>query len=359
MIYNIYSIPYEMRGSKYLDLLKKSIEDGIQKDTVFKVKRFSWKELLFVARAPSERRLVQIHWETNIYGSEYALVSLIRMAYRFPGLLLLKLRGVKIVWTIHNLSAHDYPHPWIDSMGRSLMWHIVDAVTIQQKRFAEIKKKERKGQKSPHIYYIPHPNFVGVFGPPWTGDRKKLRTKHGISPTSIVLLAFGSVRPYKELPTLIDAVTVARGKGADVVLLIAGKATEEYGQEILKKSYGNPAVIARLGFVNDAEVPEFMALSDYSALYYSDSSLNSGPLLVSLSYGIPVITRDMPASEIIVSGTNGLVFHDERELIKILLNLSTVHISGRDDIIRTSGPDWLTMAVELRRAYVELWQDRP
>ncbi len=351
--YRIYSIPFEVRGLKYLELLHKSVEE----DPAFKVKPFSWKELLFSPCPSNERRLVQIQWETNVYGSEYALVSLVRMAYRFPGLLILKLRGVKIIWTIHNLHAHDYPHPWIDELGKRIMWHVADSVTIQQRGYAELKRKELSGRKKPRIYHIPHPNFVGIFGPEWSGDRNELRAKYGISIDSIVLLAFGSVRPYKELPKLMDAVTAAHRKGAPVILLITGKAGKEYGEELSKKAAGNPAVILRLGTVPDVEVPELMALCDYSALFYSDSSLNSGPLLMSLSYGRPVISRDMPAAEIIANGRNGFTFHDADGLVDILLKLKEVHISGKDDIIKSSGWDWSTMAVQLRKAYTELWPD--
>ena len=50
----------------------------------------------------------------------------------------------------------------------------------------------------------------------------------GIEKKTKALLAFGSVRPYKELPKLIDAVVDARKKGAaGVCLLIAGRGAVE------------------------------------------------------------------------------------------------------------------------------------
>lgn len=348
--YTIYPIPGEVRGSEYLNLLYKHVENGSTKDAVFRVKKFSWK-ILFAPRATGERRIIHIHWETNIYGSRYIVVSIVRMAYRFPFLLLMKARGIRILWTLHNRYAHDYPHARIDAFGRFIMWHLADTVVVQQKSIAE---SERLARPYAHIVFIPHPNFVGVFGPIWQGDRNVLRSRYGIKGDEIILLAFGSVRPYKSLPALIDAVTEARAAGANVRLFIAGKASEEYGKIIAQKVGSNPAVILRLAFVPIEKVSEFLALADYSILYYEDSSLTSGPLLMSLSYGVPVITRDMPASEIITD-KNGFVFHDARRLGDILLKLDTIPIFDRNVIIDSSGEDWPTMASKLNRTYIELW----
>ena len=54
------------------------------------------------------------------------------------------------------------------------MWRIADAVQIQQKSFADEMKR---ANEHPSIWYIPHPNFVGVFGPVWKGDRDELRAE--------------------------------------------------------------------------------------------------------------------------------------------------------------------------------------
>jgi len=351
MIYRIYSIPNEVRGTEYLNLLYRSIERSSDAEATFVLRKFSWKELIF-KHSKNERRIIHVHWETNIYGSEYALVSIARMLYRFPGLMLAKLRGARIFWTIHNIRAHDYPHPWIDSLGRSIMWRIADAVHMQQKAYADEQMKLHAGKKT---FYIPHANFVGIFGPVWTGDRDKLRAEFGISHKTIALLSFGSVRPYKELPKLIDAVSEARQKGVDVVLIIAGKASEEYLPVIEEKAKDSKGIIAHLRYIPNEDIPKYMAVSDYNALYYAESSLTSASLLLSLSYGVPVIIRDMPAAEIVRDGENGFVFHGHDELVSILEKLPNVRLQRGDAIIRTSGPDWAAMAQILRKAYLSLW----
>ncbi|MFZ2072139.1 MAG: glycosyltransferase [Minisyncoccia bacterium] len=349
--YNIYSIPYSINGSEYLNLLHKSIRENPLEDSTFDVKPFSWIKLLFLSFAKDERNIIHIHWETNIYGSKYIFVSLIRMLLKFPGFLLLKLLGIKIVWTVHNLYSHDYLHPRVDALGRFFMWKIADTVVVQQKKFEQSQLLFRPSKK---IVFIQHPNFIGVFGPLWSGDKESLRNSYEIKSKEIILLAVGSVRPYKELPTLIDVINSSYKEGINVRLLIAGKASKEYGEIITNKVDNNPAIILRLGFVEMNEMSKLLALSDYSILYYGDSSLNSGPLILSLSYGVPVITRDMPASEIITK-ENGFVFHDSEELKNILRKLDKVTAFDRDAIIQSSGPDWPTMAIKLNETFRDLW----
>jgi len=350
--YTIYPIPYEVRGLEYLNLLHKYVEKDTSNGAVFQIKKFSWTKLLFGFRSKNERRIVHIHWETNIYGSEYAVISIIRMVYRFLGLRLLKLRGVKIVWTMHNLRAHDYPHPFVDAIGRELTRCLSDAVVIQEKTFAS---EEARRRPSARIVFIPQGNYVGVYGQLWRGDRNQLRESYDIKTGEIILLALGSVRPYKALPVLMKIVSEARRQGAPVRLFIFGKTSEKYERTIREEADKTEAVTLHLGFVPDHKIPEVLALADYSIFYYEDSSLNSAAMMLSLSYGTPVIIRKIPASEIITK-QNGLVFQTAEELKNILLSLASVQPFDHNAIIDTvAHQDWPTVASKLCRLYNELF----
>lgn len=350
--YNIYPIPYEVRGLEYLNLLHEYIEKETSNEAIFHIRKFSWKELLFKTRSQNERRVVHVHWETNIYGSKYLLASLARMLYRFSGLWLLKLRGVKIVWTMHNLRAHDYPYPSIDALGREIMWYLADAVVIQEKNFA---LEEAQYRPKARIIFIPQGNYIGAYGPLWQGDKQALRKRYGVGDGEIILLALGSIRPYKALPMLMKAVSEIHSQGIPVRLFIFGKASQEYAVMIKKEVDENPAVSLHLDFVPDNKISEILALADYSIFYYEDSSLNSAAMMLSLSYGVPVITRDIPASEII-NKTNGLVFHNQEELKAILQNIAFIQPFNQNAIIETiASQNWPTVASKLTRLYEELF----
>ncbi len=354
MHYSVYFIPFDIKGPVYLELLKSNINGASNDGSSYQVHRFSWKHLFFSPLTSHEHRIVHIHWESNVYGSKYIAVSLVKILLRFPGFWLLKkLRGVKIIWTMHNLHSHDYPHPRIDTFGRSLMWKLADKVLLHEKSFAQLESQKRKDVE---VECIPPGNYIGAYGPVWSGDKYALRREYGIPDSSIVLLSLGSVRPYKALPELISCVQTITKKGVPICLFIAGQASALYGAEIKALVGDDPSIILYLQYVDDQDIPKLHGLADYSAFYYGDSALGSAAILLSLSYGVPVISRDFAVSELVVEGKNGFKFHDNAGLTKILENLPNVPAVDRSTVIGTvSDWDWKKMGEATRLAYNSLY----
>jgi beta-1,4-mannosyltransferase len=353
--YNIYPIPREIHGPPYLDLLYGKTVGRAEDGSLYQIKDFSWKKLLFGEFNKDERQVVHIHWETNIYGSKYALVTIARMLIRFPALLLMKLRGVRIVWTKHNMSAHDYKHTKLDSLGTEMMWRVVDAVIIQERIFAEAEQNKRRGSK---IYCVPPGNYIGVYGPLWQGDKARLRKGFGLGTEDMVIMAIGSVRPYKALPEVIQAIKQARSSNSKLRLVIAGKASPDY-EKVIRDEVGEDDFVSLIfGYIPDEKIPEYLALADYTICYYGDSALGSAAIMLSLSYGVPVITRDFPASELVMPRVGGYVFHDKEELVRVLSSLKPLEVSTEEIINTVKAQDWESAGKKLRSVYKELWNNK-
>ena len=353
MKYIIYPIPYEIHGPPYLELLYGKVKGRDVEGDEFSLEPFSWKKVLLTRPKENEKRVVHIHWPTNIYGSEYVLVSLVRGGARFIGLWILRLFGTKIIWTMHNMHGHDYPHPWIDTLGQWLMWHTANKVIIQERTFAASEKARRESKK---IVCIPPGNYIDVYGPVFKGDKETLRKQYGLEKDDIVLLSIGSIRPYKALPEVIDVFNAASKANAKLRLLIAGKANKEYSKIILKHINNNPRITIRPEYIPDEKLPDILALADYTICYYTDSALGSAAIMVSLSYGVPVITRDFPASELVIQDKGGYVFHEDEELVEKLtkLNRSNVIPESVIDTVRTQ--DWKQAGMKIQKAYKNLWK---
>jgi len=354
MKYNIYSIPNEVRGLEYLNLLYKNTMGQDEHGNIFELKKFAWYKALFIFNTNSKKNIIHIHWETNIYGSRFFLLSLFRMLDRFTLLLILKIKQVKIVWTMHNLEAHDYKHVWVDRLGKWIMWKLADKVIIQEQKIAEAKKLEKGSQK---IVWIPQGNYIDVYGSLCAKGQKELKRQNGFLENDILLLALGSIRPYKELPTLIDQIEKVVNKGVKLHLLIAGKVSSDYKKIIENKVSGKSFVTLRPEFVPDEKIPEILAMADYTIYYYGESSLSSAAMIMSLSYGTPVITRNIPASEMVVHGKNGYVYKDNGELAGILQSFKSKSYFKPEEVIATiSTQSWNRVASELRVIYIETYK---
>ncbi len=301
-------IPQSNKNNKYIDLLL----NNLPYDSNF---------------VKGDINIVHVHWSTTLYGSKYAIKSLYLMKKNFLIYVYLKIRyNIKVVWTIHNNFAHDYPHPWIDQLGRKLLRKIADKIIVQQKsslKFGDV--------------YIPHVNYIDAYGPKVSRDIA-LRRSLGVADGDILLVSLGVQAPYKLNEKIVDAVL----KTKNIKLLIIGKGHTN--------RESSDRIIIKNEFIKDEDMPRYLSIADYSIFYYDASEMTSGGMILSLSYGVPVITRNIPAAEII-NGRNGMVYESFDEVVSIL---STLKIGFYDtiDSVKAHSPEYISN--ELKKLYESL-----
>jgi beta-1,4-mannosyltransferase len=244
--------------------------------------------LRWVARADPRHTVIHLHWLEFIVrstdpGAAAALRSVARSIHLVMVLAIARLRGVRIVWTVHNLDPHEGGRPWIDrSLGRAVA-RLADTVLAHSRHCAE-RISARLGRADVEVAY--HGNYLGVYPPPRRG-RDEVRRELGIPEDAHVFLAFGLIRPYKQIPTLIAEL----GEIPDprLRLIVAGKPLDERMRQWLEAaSADDPRVVLRLDRIPDTEVAELHAAADVAVLAYRDV-FSSGALMLALSNGLPVV----------------------------------------------------------------------
>ena len=131
----------------------------------------------------------------------------------------------------------------------------------------------------------------------------------------IVLLFFGIIREYKGLDLLIEAMNIVRPQNIRVVIAGQCKNWERYENKI--EQHDN--YMCKIGFISDDDVPNYFCNSDFLVLPYLDST-QSGPSLIGINYGIPIIASDLENfSSIISDGKNGFLF--EKGSVRSLCNV--------------------------------------
>jgi glycosyltransferase involved in cell wall biosynthesis len=136
-------------------------------------------------------------------------------------------------------------------------------------------------------------------------DRKAARKALGLPKDRIVLGFVGNVRPYKNVPLLIDA--FARLPRGVAVLLLAGKQQPPLdcaaiGPELCAEMVIHDAVI------EETALPRYLAACDAVVLPFG-RILTSGSLMLALSLETPVIVPAVPTlMETVTDRENGLVF---------------------------------------------------
>lgn len=306
---------------------------------------------LLLAQGP---RILHLHFFDELTQRPERAQTAIR-SLAFLGLLtLLRQRGVRLIWTAHNLEPHElYHHDWAERVYRRVArWSDATIAHSQAaKRLVEQRYHPRR------CVVIPQGHYIGLYGP--CQEQATSRIKLGLPVGERVTLCFGTLRPYKHIEGLIEAFA-ALPQATRGILLIAGAAKERaYAEQIRQCAAGVPGVRVDLRFVPDSELPAYFAAADVVALPYR-RMLTSAILLMAMSYARPLIAPAFePVSELITEGHEGFLFTPgDPAALTAALGRALAHPDldalGRQAIATARRFDWRSSAQQLAELYQSL-----
>ena len=276
---------------------------------------FSWKTALL-----ESYDVFHVHWPEFLIRGQGGLGRVYRCLLFAALLLRLKLSGIALVRTVHNLAPHE-AGPW---MERTLL-ELCDRQTVLFIRLnsATDLSGHRNVVTILHGHY--KDRFKGYFLPPSRAGR---------------FLYFGLIRPYKGVDDLIAA--FSRLEGRDLDLRIVGKPSGGLGEMVTAACLADVRVSAHLEFVEDEVLVHEIGEAEIVVLPYREMQ-NSGSLLVALSLVRPVIAPDSPSNRLIADevGTQWLYLYEGPLTAEVLLEARSrfrlLPAGGSPDL---RGRDW-------------------
>jgi glycosyltransferase involved in cell wall biosynthesis len=237
------------------------------------------------------RNIVHIHWPSQLYSSRYAALAWVRFALRASIVWCARLRGDRVVWTLHNYHDHTLAYPWLESIAQSFLAHASHAVIVHSpagREYLRMRWGRRHG-----AFVIAHGNYINFHGPRLAHPDRSLQRTLGIDVASKVFLAIGSIRPYKGLERLIE---IFNGFPQTVKLVIAGSASWNHYVQSLRRQANQENIKIIPGLIPGDDLPRYFSLGICSVYAFTEI-LTSGSVILSLSYGVPAIVPaqgDMP-----------------------------------------------------------------
>jgi beta-1,4-mannosyltransferase len=228
-----------------------------------------------------------LHWPEMPLNRRNPLKALALLAFFGLQICLAKLRGTKIIWTVHNLRAHEGYYPRLEAW----FWA---GFTRQLDGFISLSQTglEAARERFPHLrntpgFVIPHSHYRGEYT--CQISRQEARRELDLKPEEKVLLFFGRIRDYKNVPQLID--TFRTTPGDCLRLVIAGRPEARTLDLLQTLAQGDPRIQLHLEFVTNDRAQVFFQAADLVVLPYREI-LNSGSALLALSFNCPVLVPD-------------------------------------------------------------------
>jgi glycosyltransferase involved in cell wall biosynthesis len=268
------------RNSPYPFLLASALEErGVV------VEEFSFRRL-----ATGRHDVVHVHWPDSILYRD-ARSAAIRTAALIPLLRVARARGAKLVWTVHNLGSHERHHPRTAAvLHRGFLPQVDGWISLTHAGVGDVTRAFPRLADRPHAV-IPSGHYASEY--PGSSDRAAARRVLDIADDASVVLFFGQVRPYKNVPGLIRAF---RGlDDARAVLVVAGRPLGPgLAEDVRVAAAGDARIRLRLDFVDPEDVQVLFRAADLAVLPYSEI-FNSGSAVLAVTFGCPVLVPDFGA----------------------------------------------------------------
>ncbi len=225
--------------------------------------------------------ILHLHWLHPLFVRSNWLKSLIRLTILIAELYILRLIGIKIIWTAHNIKNHDSLYLKFDQICTTFIAKISHGIIAHSQTAKDEICKKLKIKNRDKIFVVPHGNYIGYYDN--NIDRVEARKKLNLPSEKVVMLLLGSIRANKGIIELIEH--FKQLKQEEVELVIAGKpANKELEQLIEQKIEVQENIQLISGFVPDREIQTYMNACDVVVFPYQEI-LTSGAVFLAMSFG--------------------------------------------------------------------------
>lgn len=257
---------------------------------------------------PEPVNIIHLHWlESYIKGKN--LITKYFYAIKFLiDILLVRLLGIKLIWTIHNQLDHDTKFPRLELWTRKILVKLANRLIVHNQSTLEIVSRQYQFTPS-HGSVIAHGHYRNFYGSPI--DKFQARQQLNLPLEKRIYLHLGMIRPYKGIENLLQVWQNNQNILEDCLLLIAGKSlNQEYGQKIAERVAQLNNVIFYDNFIADSKIHLFFSAVDIVVLPYRNI-LTSGSAILAMSFGKPIIAPKMGSLPEILGQANTLLYNPE------------------------------------------------
>lgn len=255
--------------------------------------------------------VLHLHWVYPFTIGTYWPLTLAKGVQFLFELLVVRVLGVEIVWTVHNLWEHERRAPRFDRFYRRAIVRFCDRIVVhcESAREQVADAYDLSERQRERITVIPHGNYVNCY--PDETSAEEARLELGLDSDETVFLYFGRIREYKNVPELVRAFK-SLGREDARLLVVGSPRNEAVADRITAQTDPEDNVRTEFTFVPEEDVQVYMRAADIVTLPFSDL-LTSGSTMLAMSFGNPVVVPGIGCLDELVSGDCGFTFDPDTE----------------------------------------------
>lgn len=290
--------------------------------------------------------VLHLHWTHPYLLGRSHTRSIIRSMRFIVELFIVKLLGIKIIWTVHNLLDHEMPYPQLEFFFNRLLVRLYDRLIVHCAfaREAIIRTYKLPDHYRKKIHVVPHGSYIDTYEN--SLSRQESRAMLGLGERDIVLLYFGTIRPYKGVLRMTE--TFRKLQNPLVRLLIVGEPkSEAIKKELLKHCESDGRIRTFLKYVPATEVQIYMNAADVVVLPFQDI-LTSGSTLLAMSFGKPVIAPRIGCIPEVLDNRGAFLYdhNGEEGILKAIHQVFSANLAamGKHNYCKAKLFDWNMIA---------------
>ena len=299
--------------------------------------------------------VMHLHWIHDFLGGSKGRPSRRNVLWFDWQLRLLKARGARIVWTVHNLKGHEAGGDPREADAHRAIIERADAVILHcdhaREALIELYRPSVAAQARMHV--VPHGSYVRQYDV--DADSAAARAALGLPVRGTVFGFVGSIRGYKGVGELVEAFTTSGQLGPDARLLICGKPLPaRIGRELEELAAADPRIVLRLERIPEEDLSRVLRAADVVVLPFRDI-LTSGSAILALSHGRPVVVPALGClPETLPAEATFFYDPDDRDALAGALHRAAgadLAAMGARARAWADGLDWGPIAAETARLY--------
>ncbi|NET08848.1 MAG: glycosyltransferase [Symploca sp. SIO2B6] len=309
--------PYQSLLAHSLNLIGTNVEFPQGYRRIFPI----WRA---IKQSDKKIHALHLHW-INPYTKGHQLwIKLIYSIKFLIDIILVKLSGTQITWTVHNLISHEVQFPKLEYYIQAFLLRLVDHLIVHDEN-AKSALVQLYKLNLDRVSVVPHGHYRDVYGQ--STDKISARKKLDLPLHDLIYLNFGMLRPYKGIESLLVA-WKEYSSLEQATLIIAGKPNTSSYEKNLKNTISNSEkVVLHAQYIEDEDVATYFSAADIVVLPFTNI-LTSGSLLLAMSFNKPVITPKMNGIPEILGPADTLLYdpQDDEGLKNILYKSTQINI---------------------------------